>query len=158
MKCKTCNEERPPSKFYCIDAKQGLYSPNCIFCMFTGTEPIPLERCHKVVTEKTGSKKSNLTPSTTTPRNLAKRLLRLHDKKRRTWRDISGDYPGVKFGTLNRIAKSRGEWIPADTHIQELLGIKRKPRVKKPIPLLGTDGWESVFFKQPKKRRSTCHK
>jgi len=91
--------------------------------------------------------------STRKAKILAKRLLRIH-KDLPSWREIAKKYTGVNYATLNRIAKSKGEWMPADTHIQELLGIKRKPHEKKVLPIIGIGyNWESVFFKPIKKGR-----
>ena len=36
------------------------------------------------------------------------------------------DFPGVKPGTLNRFAKSNGEWIPKDEGIVTALGLKKE--------------------------------
>lgn len=58
---------------------------------------------------------------------LARRILR-ENKKGRSYRIIAReDYPTVKAGTLNRIANSKGEWIPKDECILIALGLK-KPR------------------------------
>lgn len=154
MKCQMCEQERPLSDFYCVDQKQGLYSRNCVFCMFTSWQPIPLEGSHKSCDKKNDMENSKLTHSTTTARNLARRLSFEHDKKERTWREISKDYSGVKFGVLNRIAKSKGRWTPKDEKVRTVLGLAiSKPREKKPIPIIGIGhNWESVFFKPLKKR------
>ena len=86
--------------------------------------------------------------------SMAKRLARTlnfeHDKKGRSWRKIAQDYPGVNFATLNRLAKSKGEWIPAGSKVQELLGLVPQPRAKRIIPQLGSAGWESVFLRKIK--------
>lgn len=64
---------------------------------------------------------------------LAKRLLQLH-REVHSWRKVAKDnYPGVNYATLNRIARSKGEWMPKSFRIQELLGIARKPRNQTPL-------------------------
>lgn len=79
-----------------------------------------------------------------TAKRFAKRLLREH-RKGRSYRTIAReDYPTldddgeliVKFGTLNRIAISRGEWFPKDRKILVALGLKKplQKRVPEPIP------------------------
>ena len=85
---------------------------------------------------------------------LANRLIWLHTKKGLHWREIAEFYPGVSFATLNRIAKSKGEWVPKSVHLQELLGIIREPHEKKVLPIIGMGhNWESVFFKPIRKGR-----
>lgn len=68
----------------------------------------------------------------------AKTLLDANLRKRVSWRNISqngycnGDVnvlPGLNHATLNKFAKSKGTWIPADTEKQKLLGVY----VEKPI-------------------------
>jgi hypothetical protein len=57
----------------------------------------------------------------------AKRLARELLKKRAqrgNWRDVQEyDYPSVNFATLNRIANSKGEWLPKDEEILKVLGL-----------------------------------
>jgi len=78
--------------------------------------------------------------STRKAKILAKRLLRIH-KDLPSWRKIAQDYPGVSFATLNRIAKSKGEWVPKSVHLQELLGLIRKPHEKNLVPLSDCQRW-----------------
>lgn len=58
--------------------------------------------------------------SKTRARKLAISLLR--QSKKSTWRELAEVY-GVKAGTLNRIANSRGAWLPKDESILEKLGL-----------------------------------
>jgi hypothetical protein len=69
----------------------------------------------------------------TRARKLAKRLIQ-ENHNGRTWRDIASDYPGiVKAGTLNRIAKSGGKWLPKDKEILSALNlIKPRPKYERP--------------------------
>lgn len=65
---------------------------------------------------------------------LAKRLNR-QNQKGRSWRSIVSDYPAiVKAGTLDRIAKSGGAWLPKKKEILIALGIVvvRKPPPPRP--------------------------
>jgi hypothetical protein len=55
-------------------------------------------------------------------RNLAFCIQALHLEK--SYRKIAvEDFPGVKAGTLNRIAKEEGRWIPKDRRILKALGL-----------------------------------
>lgn len=63
-------------------------------------------------------------------RKLANWLLKENRRNGRSWRDIAGDFPPsdegkciVKAGTLNRIANSKGAWLPKDDAILKLLGL-----------------------------------
>lgn len=59
-------------------------------------------------------------------RKLAKRLNQ-EKQKNRSWRAIASDYPAVvKPGTLCRIAKSGGAWLPKDLEILMALGLVRE--------------------------------
>jgi len=61
-------------------------------------------------------------------RKLAKCILDLHEEK--SYRKIArDDFPGVAAGTLNRIAKEGGEWMPHDRQILIKLGLV-EPRSK----------------------------
>jgi len=70
---------------------------------------------------------------------LAKRIL--EEKATRTYRDIAAqDFPRradgtqiVKAGTLNRIVKSKGKWMPKNKEILAALGLY-KPRLPYPRP------------------------
>jgi len=53
--------------------------------------------------------------SSSKAKKFARELLR-ENRSGATWRDLSEKY-GVNHVTLNRIAKSRGEWIPKDETI-----------------------------------------
>jgi hypothetical protein len=94
---------------------------------------------------------SKMVRDTHSIKKLAKWLNFEHGKMGLKWREIASDYPGVNFATLNRIAKSNGAYIPKSPRVQELLGIAKKPRIKKPLPALGSPGWEKVFFKKLRK-------
>lgn len=62
---------------------------------------------------------------------LAKRL-NSEIAKPRTWRDVARDYPAiVKAGTLNRIAKTNGAWLPKRKEILDALGLVAHPE---PLP------------------------
>lgn len=52
---------------------------------------------------------------------LANTLLR-QNRDGMSWRTLARHY-GVVAGTLNRIANSRGEWLPKDTEILKKLGL-----------------------------------
>lgn len=70
----------------------------------------------------------------TRARKLANWLIQENQNKR-SWRAIASDYPEiVKPGTLCRIAKSGGTWLPKDCGILSALGLKkvreRKPRTQ----------------------------
>lgn len=59
---------------------------------------------------------------------LAKQLIQENQKNGRTWRVIAFDYPDiVKPGTLNRIAKSNGAWLPKSKKILMALGLREIP-------------------------------
>lgn len=64
-------------------------------------------------------------------KTLARRLLR-ENKHGRSWRTISReDYNGnVNHATLNRIANSKGEWLPKDEGLLMTLGLKRERKAK----------------------------
>jgi hypothetical protein len=68
-------------------------------------------------------------------RKLAKRIYS-DNRKGRSYRIIAKeDYPGLKAGTLNRFAKSKGEYVPKDKNILKILGlIKPRKFVKKERP------------------------
>jgi hypothetical protein len=57
----------------------------------------------------------------------AKRLARtlLKKNKERSWRQIAKDDYGdrVSFATLNRIAISKGDWLPKDEEVLKVLGL-----------------------------------
>jgi hypothetical protein len=57
---------------------------------------------------------------------LAERLLEEHSRK--SYRRMAAeDYPGIAPGTLCRIAKSGGKWLPKDRRILIALGLKKPP-------------------------------
>jgi len=73
-------------------------------------------------------------------RQFAEHILREHES--RSYRQIAKeDFPCsradgtqiVKAGTLNRIAKTKGEWLPKDQEILVALGLKEL-KVKEPLP------------------------
>jgi hypothetical protein len=57
--------------------------------------------------------------SSSKAKKFASRLLK-ENRSGATWRDLSERY-GVNHATLNRIAKSRGRWIPKDETILKKL-------------------------------------
>ena len=59
--------------------------------------------------------------SKTHARKLANLLIR-QNKNGDSWRALAKAY-GVAAGTLNRIAKSHGEWLPKDENILQKLGL-----------------------------------
>lgn len=63
-------------------------------------------------------------------KRLALALIR-ENRNGRSWREIAAqDYDNqVHFATLNRIAINKGEWLPRDETVLELLGliVKRSP-------------------------------
>ena len=71
----------------------------------------------------------------------------------RTWRDVARDYPEiVKAGTLNRIAKSDGAWLPKKHEVLSALGLLKtverqadwQRKVKKSIALMAKATRESM--------------
>jgi transcriptional regulator with XRE-family HTH domain len=46
----------------------------------------------------------------------------LRENKEKSWRELSEKY-GVNHATLNRIANSRGSWLPKDADILKKLGL-----------------------------------
>ena len=81
-------------------------------------------------------------------RKLAKRLLN-ENSHGRTWRKIAEeDYQNkVNYATLNRFAKSEGEWTPKDKEILAALGLY-KPRAPYPRP-----AWLYKWYHMPKEER-----
>ena len=65
----------------------------------------------------------------TTPEKLAKILNELHQNLG-AWRDVASLFQSdlVKPGTLNRIAKSGGAWMPKKDIILIALGMKKRPK------------------------------
>ena len=61
---------------------------------------------------------------------LAAELQELHNALR-SWRKVQRlHYPAVNFATLNRVARSGGEWLPKDRRILIALGlVKAKPEL-----------------------------
>lgn len=72
-------------------------------------------------------------------KTLARTLLRENRKNKRSWRvQAREDYGGkVNHATLNRIARTKGEWLPKDPNILIALGLKqpRKTKEIKPTPI-----------------------
>jgi hypothetical protein len=61
--------------------------------------------------------------SRTRAQKFAKSLLRRNDNgKGESWRTLAEEY-GVNHATLNRIANSRGQWLPKDPEILKKLGL-----------------------------------
>lgn len=68
-----------------------------------------------------------------------------HDVDKRPYRDIAKDYPSiVKAGTLCRIAKSKGKWLPKDKKILIALGLIER----KVMPQ-----WEKIWRHLPTEER-----
>src|SRR5689334_9714286 len=67
-----------------------------------------------------------------TPKQIARSLLRENRKNERSWRTIAReDYDNkVNPSTLCRFAISRGKWKPKDKAIQARLGILKKRKVQ----------------------------
>ena len=63
--------------------------------------------------------------TSTKAKKLARNLLR-ENRRGRSWRIIAReDYQGkINHATLNRIAISKGEWLPKDDEILTILGLK----------------------------------
>lgn len=59
--------------------------------------------------------------SSSKAKKLARKLLR-ENSDGATWRELSEKY-GVNHATLNRIANSRGAWLPKDETILKKLGL-----------------------------------
>lgn len=80
-------------------------------------------------------------------RKIAKRILAEHEKGRSYRAIVEQDYPSIKPGTLNRFAKSQGEWIPKNKEILAALGLY-KPRLPYPRP-----SWLFKWYHTPKDER-----
>lgn len=65
-------------------------------------------------------------PASSKAKKLARSLLR--ENRSRSWRRIAAeDYQDkVNYATLNRIAISRGAWLPKDEKILTILGLKKQ--------------------------------
>lgn len=70
-----------------------------------------------------------------TPKQTARSLLRANRKNGISWRQIERHgyredniiiKPGVNHGTLNRVATSKGTWLPKDIEILKRLGLHRE--------------------------------
>ena len=63
-------------------------------------------------------------------KDLAK-YLNLRHAELHSWRKVAAEYhsPLVKPGTLNRIAKSKGKYIPNDKSILAILGLLTEPEL-----------------------------
>lgn len=87
-------------------------------------------------------------------RKFAKRLTQ-ENEKGRPWREIADDFPMlyadgkpiVKAGTLSRIAKEKGEYMPSKKEILAALGLY-KPRLPYPRP-----SWLFKWYHKPKEER-----
>lgn len=71
------------------------------------------------------------TVSKTRARKIANRLLR--ENKEKSWRDLEKTYE-VAAGTLNRFAKSHGQWLPKDEVILKKLGLLIEPSPYRVMP------------------------
>jgi hypothetical protein len=58
----------------------------------------------------------------TAARAKAAEIQALHDRLH-SWRKVAALFPGVPAGTLNRIAKSGGEYLPKDRAALRVLGL-----------------------------------
>jgi hypothetical protein len=83
-----------------------------------------------------------MTKITGKAKKLATSLLRKN--RTRTWREIAAQDYGNKihFSVLNKIAKSRGAYIPSDKPTQYLLGLY-KPRSLSPKTITNDDRGQS---------------
>lgn len=69
-------------------------------------------------------------------KKLARTLLRENQKNNRSWRVIAREDFGnrISHATLNRIANSRGAWLPKDESLLIALGINQPRKPKKQLP------------------------
>ncbi len=83
--------------------------------------------------------------------DLVSRLQRQHDALK-SWRKVAALYPPVvKAGTLNRIAKEQGGYLPDDRKILRALGLieRRKPtEIQKRISRMARDTRKAVMVKK----------
>lgn len=64
------------------------------------------------------------------------------------------DYPGVKAGTLNRFAKSKGTWIPQGCEILTALGLVKEPNPFRVLPRWYERTPEALEYYQHKKEQA----
>ena len=87
-----------------------------------------------------------------------KRLLRAYRRlgKSRSWRMVAKSL-GINHGDISTFI-NHGH-VPRNEHLRLAMGLprvmpsERKPRTKRIIPLIGTNGWEKFFFKILRPRR-----
>jgi hypothetical protein len=87
-------------------------------------------------------------------RTLASHLLARHADLK-SWRAVAGEYdnPLIKFGTLQRIARSGGEWLPKDRRILRALGLLgKRSEVQKRIDSMARTTVNSVVRRKPTKK------
>jgi hypothetical protein len=71
----------------------------------------------------------------------------LHDRLH-SWRKVAALYPGVPAGTLNRIAKSGGQYLPKDKRLLRALfgaGRRERTQVQKAITKMARNTRKAVM-------------
>jgi len=122
--CSACHIKKPLTDFYFSRRNRGSgYSDICLVCV---SAAYATGACHKSCGKSEDGQDTNGMAFTDPAQWLAKSLNYEHDKKGRTWRQIAEDYPGVKNGTLNRIANSNGRWTPKDQALRAALGLNAR--------------------------------
>ena len=72
-----------------------------------------------------------------------------------TWRKVAAEL-GINHGYVLMVMKGK---VPSNVDVRAALGFprvmpsERKARVKRIIPVMGSEGWERVFFKRLRPRR-----
>ena len=86
-----------------------------------------------------------------------------------SWRKVAGEM-GINHGYVSMVMRvsevdvaegrvEMGRLIPSNVEVRKAMGFQkvlyteRKVRVKRVIPLMGSVGWERIFFKRLKARR-----
>ena len=119
--CTSCHAEKSLAEYFFSRRNRGSgYSDICKLCV---SAAYATGACHKSCGKTEVGQDTNGMPFTDPAQWLAKSLNYEHDEKGRTWRQIADDYPGVKNGTLNRIANSNGRWTPKAAALRGALGL-----------------------------------
>lgn len=117
--CSACHTDKPLAEYYFSPRNRGTgYSDICMLCVsasFNSTAS------HSFCDTSDNEKNSYSPSSSTSVQQLAKTLNYEHDQNGRSWRKIAKDFPGVKFGVLNRIANTNGRWTPKDAALRAAL-------------------------------------
>lgn len=77
-------------------------------------------------------------------------------RKLKTWRKVAAE-KGINHGHISLVMQGN---IPRSKEIRKALGFpavmpsERRAYVKKVYPLIGADGWEEVYFKKIKGRKT----